>query len=121
MNDPRENDCPIGVWSRETKMHNAYISFHQLAALIQGFPSCVSATTLTGFHFSVTALIGWISNATGYSESKSVPFWELLWFSIIANTSIAAMNFSLMLNSVGFYQVQSLPLLLLVLTHHHRP
>ena len=64
-----------------------------------------SATTLTGFHFALTALVGMVSNATGLSASKHVPLWELLWFSLVANTSIAAMNFSLMLNSVGFYQV----------------
>lgn len=62
------------------------------------------ATTLTGFHFSVTALVGLVSNAAGYSASKHVPMWELLWFSIVANMSITGMNFSLMLNSVGFYQ-----------------
>ena len=65
-----------------------------------------SATTLTGFHFGVTALVGFVSNATGYSASKHVPLWELLWFSIVANMSITGMNFSLMLNSVGFYQVR---------------
>lgn len=65
----------------------------------------ITATTLTGFHFAVTALVGWISNATGYSMSKHVPLWELLWFSIVANASITSMNLSLMLNSVGFYQV----------------
>ena len=63
------------------------------------------ATTLTGFHFSITALVGLVSNATGYSVSKHVPLWELLWFSVVANMSITGMNFSLMLNSVGFYQV----------------
>ena len=65
-----------------------------------------SATTLTGFHFAVTALVGLVSNATGYSASKYVPLWELLWFSIVANMSITGMNLSLMLNSVGFYQVR---------------
>jgi len=66
----------------------------------------LSASTLTGFHFAVTALVGILSNATGYSSSsKHVPMWELLWFSMVANLSITAMNFSLMLNSVGFYQV----------------
>jgi hypothetical protein len=69
-----------------------------------------AATTLTGFHFTVTALVGWISNATGYSVSKHVPLWELVWFSLVANTSITGMNLSLMLNSVGFYQVRT-PLL----------
>jgi hypothetical protein len=66
-----------------------------------------AATTLTGFHFTVTALVGWISNATGYSVSKHVPLWELVWFSLVANTSITGMNLSLMLNSVGFYQVRT--------------
>jgi hypothetical protein len=61
---------------------------------------------LTGFHFTVTALVGWISRASGYSASKHVPLWELVWFSLVANTSITGMNLSLMLNSVGFYQVR---------------
>ncbi|KAM5574096.1 hypothetical protein ABKV19_013554 [Rosa sericea] len=69
------------------------------------------ATTLTGFHFSVTALVGLVSNASGYSASKHIPFWELLWFSIVANVSITAMNFSLMLNSVGFYQISKLSMI----------
>ncbi|KAH9737471.1 UDP-rhamnose/UDP-galactose transporter 2 [Citrus sinensis] len=71
------------------------------------------ATTLTGFHFAVTALVGLVSNATGYSNSASihVPFWELFWFSIVANTSISGMNFSLMLNSVGFYQISKLSMI----------
>ncbi|ONK68811.1 uncharacterized protein A4U43_C05F16270 [Asparagus officinalis] len=69
------------------------------------------ATTLTGFHFAVTALVGFVSNATGYSTSKHVPLWELLWFSIVANTSITGMNLSLMLNSVGFYQISKLSMI----------
>ncbi|KAK8962180.1 UDP-galactose transporter 2 [Platanthera guangdongensis] len=69
------------------------------------------ATTLTGFHFSVTALVGWASNAAGLSMSKQVPLWELLWFSIVANLSITAMNLSLMLNSVGFYQISKLSII----------
>ncbi|XP_057518116.1 UDP-rhamnose/UDP-galactose transporter 2-like [Amaranthus tricolor] len=69
------------------------------------------ATSLTGFHFTVTALVGLISNATGYSVSKHVPAWELLWFSIVANMSITGMNLSLMLNSVGFYQISKLSMI----------
>lgn len=63
------------------------------------------ATTLTGCQFLVTALVGAVSNATGYITSKHVPLWELLWFSIVANMSVTGLNLSLMLNSVGFYQV----------------
>ncbi|CAN1811901.1 UDP-rhamnose/UDP-galactose transporter 2 [Linum perenne] len=69
------------------------------------------ATTLTGFHFAVTALVGMVSNATGLSASKHVPMWELLWFSIVANMSITGMNLSLMLNSVGFYQISKLSMI----------
>lgn len=69
------------------------------------------ATTLTGFHFLVTALVGAVSNATGLSASKHVPLWELLWFSVVANMSITGMNFSLMLNSVGFYQITKLSMI----------
>uniref|UniRef100_A0A0D6R348 Sugar phosphate transporter domain-containing protein n=1 Tax=Araucaria cunninghamii TaxID=56994 RepID=A0A0D6R348_ARACU len=69
------------------------------------------ATTLTAFHFSVTALVGYISNATGYSTSKHVPLWDLVWFSVVANMSIVGMNLSLMLNSVGFYQIAKLSMI----------
>lgn len=65
------------------------------------------ATTLTGFHFAVTALSGLFFNPT----TKHVPMWELLWFSIVANTSITGMNLSLMLNSVGFYQISKLSMI----------
>lgn len=37
--------------------------------------------------------------------SKHVPFNDLFLFSLVSNTSIVGMNLSLMLNSVGFYQV----------------
>ncbi|PRQ28841.1 hypothetical protein RchiOBHm_Chr5g0007361 [Rosa chinensis] len=63
------------------------------------------------FHFSVTALVGFISNASGYSASKHVPLWELIWFSLVANASITGMNLSLMLNSVGFYQISKLSMI----------
>lgn len=64
------------------------------------------ATTLTAFHFTVTAAVGYISSSLGYSVSKHVPFRDLFLFSLVSNTSIVSMNLSLMLNSVGFYQVR---------------
>eukprot|EP01018_Ginkgo_biloba_P034311 Gb_37975 [translate_table: standard] len=70
------------------------------------------ATTLTGFHFLVTALVGFISKSLGYSSSnKHVPVWDLFWFSVVANISIVGMNLSLMLNSVGFYQISKLSMI----------
>jgi len=69
------------------------------------------ATTLTAFHFTVTAAVGYISSALGYSVSKHVPFKDLFLFSLVSNTSIVAMNLSLMLNSVGFYQIAKLSMI----------
>jgi hypothetical protein len=69
------------------------------------------ATTLTAFHFTVTAGVGYLSSALGYSVSKHVPFKDLFLFSLVSNTSIVAMNLSLMLNSVGFYQIAKLSMI----------
>ncbi|KAG0576215.1 hypothetical protein KC19_5G064000 [Ceratodon purpureus] len=69
------------------------------------------ATTLTAFHFTVTAGVGYISSALGYSVSKHVPFMDLFLFSLVSNTSIVSMNMSLMLNSVGFYQIAKLSMI----------
>lgn len=69
------------------------------------------ATTLTAFHFTITALVGYISSLSGNLPSKPVPFQDLLWFSLVANSSIVCMNLSLMLNSVGFYQISKLSMI----------
>eukprot|EP00249_Psilotum_nudum_P006776 c20047_g1_i1 orf=477-1571(+) len=69
------------------------------------------ATTLTGFHFAVTAIVGFVSSFLGNSASKPVPLFDLFWFSLVANTSIVGMNLSLMLNSVGFYQISKLSMI----------
>ncbi|CAM6129512.1 unnamed protein product [Calypogeia fissa] len=69
------------------------------------------ATTLTAMHFVITALVGFISSRSGAISAKHVPFWELFTFSLISNTSIVGMNLSLMLNSVGFYQIAKLSMI----------
>ena len=67
--------------------------------------SVFAATTLTAFHFTVTSAVGYLGAALGYVPQKSIPIWDLFLFSLVSNTSIVGMNLSLMLNSVGFYQV----------------
>ncbi|KAH7673970.1 Glucose-6-phosphate/phosphate and phosphoenolpyruvate/phosphate antiporter domain-containing protein [Dioscorea alata] len=67
------------------------------------------ATFLTGLHFLVTSLVGYVPKALGISSSsQNVPLQDLIFFSIVANVSITAMNLSLMLNTVGFYQIAKL-------------
>lgn len=103
------SSCPIMVMLSPSVRSPIYYLFTSICTQISNLFTLLSytATTLTGFHFAVTALVGLVSNATGYSASKHVPLWELIWFSAIANISITGMNLSLMLNSVGFYQVSS--------------
>ncbi|XVF01688.1 hypothetical protein REPUB_Repub04eG0109900 [Reevesia pubescens] len=100
----------MGAWAMNVISSVGLIMANKQLMSPTGF-AFVFATTLTGFHFCTTALIGLVSNATGYTTKKNVPLWELLWFSIVANTSITGMNLSLMLNSVGFYQISKLSMI----------
>lgn len=100
----------VGAWAMNVVSSVGLIMANKQLMSSSGYAFSF-ATTLTGFHFTVTALVGLISNATGYSASKHVPVWELLWFSIVANMSITGMNLSLMLNSVGFYQISKLSMI----------
>ena len=93
-------------------IHSYYVSLlinNQHASPLLLLPPCAtsSATTLTALHFSFTAGVGiltaYLSNDK--REVPKVPFWDLLAFSLVANGSVVAMNLSLMLNTVGFYQV----------------
>ncbi|GJQ95523.1 UDP-rhamnose/UDP-galactose transporter 2-like protein [Tanacetum coccineum] len=100
----------VGAWAMNVISSVGIIMANKQLMSANGY-SFTFATTLTGFHFTVTALVGFISNSSGYTASKHVPLWELLWFSIVANMSITGMNLSLMLNSVGFYQISKLSMI----------
>lgn len=100
----------MGAWAMNVVSSVGIIMANKQLMSANGY-SFTFATTLTGFHFAVTALVGMVSNATGLSSSKHVPLWELIWFSIVANMSITGMNLSLMLNSVGFYQISKLSMI----------
>ncbi|KAK9270280.1 hypothetical protein L1049_025857 [Liquidambar formosana] len=100
----------VGAWAMNVVSSVGIIMANKQLMSANGYAFSF-ATTLTGFHFAVTALVGLVSNATGYSASKHVPLWELFWFSIVANMSITGMNLSLMLNSVGFYQISKLSMI----------
>eukprot|EP00271_Cylindrocystis_brebissonii_P002680 TRINITY_DN13446_c0_g1_i1.p1 TRINITY_DN13446_c0_g1~~TRINITY_DN13446_c0_g1_i1.p1 ORF type:complete len:349 (+),score=61.03 TRINITY_DN13446_c0_g1_i1:128-1174(+) len=70
------------------------------------------AVTLTGLHFIVTAGVGFVSSLLGLLSNKTtVSLWDLAWFSLVANLSLVGMNVSLLLNSVGFYQISKLSII----------
>ncbi|XP_073112766.1 UDP-rhamnose/UDP-galactose transporter 2 isoform X2 [Elaeis guineensis] len=102
--DPDERDPP-------TSLPQAFFQTLNSKPLLIFFGFFFLLFLATGFYFGVTAFMGFVSNVIRLSSSKHVPLWELLWFSIVANTSIAGMNLSLMLNFVGFYQISKLSMI----------
>ncbi|KAJ9183189.1 hypothetical protein P3X46_007089 [Hevea brasiliensis] len=100
----------VGAWAMNIISSTGIIMANKQLMYPTGFYFAF-ATTLTGLHFSMTALVGLVSNASGYSASKHIPLWELVWFSIVANVSITGVNLSLMLNSVGFYRISNLSMI----------
>eukprot|EP00798_Chlamydomonas_sp_ICE-L_P031301 gene31301-6449_t len=68
----------------------------------------VFATTLCSMHFFASAATVWSSEALGFSQPAKLPMKDTLIFSVVASTSISALNLSLLVNSVGFYQISKL-------------
>jgi hypothetical protein len=92
----------------------------------------VAATTLCGFHYITTAMAMWGAEHLGVSKPAHIPLrgtqpsaaaasplahtpnaWlaiaDLAGLVVASSVSLASLNLSLMLNSVGFYQVQRQP------------
>ncbi|XP_074309727.1 UDP-rhamnose/UDP-galactose transporter 6-like [Silene latifolia] len=69
------------------------------------------ATTLTGLHFAFTTIMTLVLKWLGFIQPSHLPLSDLLKFVIFANFSIVGMNVSLMLNSVGFYQIAKLSMI----------
>ncbi|CAL5031156.1 unnamed protein product [Urochloa decumbens] len=71
-------------------------------------------TTLPGIHFATTALVTLILKSLGYIEPSYLPLPELMKYVTFANISVVGMNASLMWNSIGFYQVSKLSMVLVL-------
>ncbi|CAI5943814.1 unnamed protein product [Closterium sp. NIES-64] len=72
----------------------------------------VFVSTLTGMHFALTALTGVASACAGLVPRQlSVPLPVLLGFALLGNASLVATNLSLLLNSVGFYQISKVSII----------
>lgn len=68
----------------------------------------VFATTLCAFHFFTSAFTVKTFEALGFEKPAKLPLRDTLIFSLMGGTSIAALNLSLLLNTVGFYQITKL-------------
>ncbi|XP_039039889.1 UDP-rhamnose/UDP-galactose transporter 2-like [Hibiscus syriacus] len=99
----------VGAWAMNVISSVGLIMANKQLMSPAGY-AFVFATTLTGFHFSMTALICLVSNATGYSTRKRFLYGASLVLRR-CQTSITGMNLSLMLNSVGFYKISKLSMI----------
>jgi len=68
----------------------------------------VFATTLCAFHFLSCAVSIWVAQVMGFADRARMPLGDTILFSVVANVSIASLNVSLLVNSVGFYQIAKL-------------
>jgi solute carrier family 35 protein E3 len=68
----------------------------------------VFATTLCALHFLSAAAAVTAAQAAGLASRGRMPLRDALGFAVIASVSIASLNVSLLVNSVGFYQVAKL-------------
>ncbi|WIA29992.1 hypothetical protein OEZ86_000090 [Tetradesmus obliquus] len=66
------------------------------------------ATTLCAFHFLSAAACVKLSQLLGWTQSAHMPWRVVMYFAVVADVSIASLNLSLLVNSVGFYQVAKL-------------
>ncbi|KAG2495895.1 hypothetical protein HYH03_006133 [Edaphochlamys debaryana] len=66
------------------------------------------ATTVSGLHFVVCAWAAWGLERAGLSEPADMPLRGTLLFAGVGALSIGCANLSLLLNSVGFYQIAKL-------------
>ncbi|MEW5307165.1 MAG: hypothetical protein WDW38_002233 [Sanguina aurantia] len=78
--------------------------------LIMSVYKFVFATTICGLHFVSCSLAIWAAQGLGLTTHVAIPFKDALIFSLVGSVSIAAANLSLLLNTVGFYQIAKLML-----------
>lgn len=66
------------------------------------------ATTLCALHYLTSGFYTWTSTMMGFTRKATMPWKDLVRFTLTANISIVSLNMSLMLNKVGFYQIAKL-------------
>ncbi|KAK9817184.1 hypothetical protein WJX72_010758 [[Myrmecia] bisecta] len=79
-----------------------------MTAASKGGQGFVYATSLSALHFVACTVSIWASQQLGYVKRAKLPTRDLLWFTFVADLSIASCNLSLLLNPVALYQMAKL-------------
>ncbi|CAI5981416.1 unnamed protein product [Closterium sp. NIES-65] len=107
--EPPSCAATVGIWSMNVVGSVGIIMVNKQVMSGYGF---VFVSTLTGMHFALTALTGVASACAGLVPRQlSVPLPVLLGFALLGNASLVATNLSLLLNSVGFYQISKVSII----------
>lgn len=108
LNDPSSLSA-AGAWGMNIVSSVGLILANKALMTRHAF---VFATSLTALHFITTAAVGGAAAASGaLAPSKHMPARTLMWFALVASLAVVSMNVSLMLNSVGFYQISKLSII----------
>ncbi|CAI6004524.1 unnamed protein product [Closterium sp. NIES-64] len=108
LNDPAALSW-AGAWGMNVVSSVGIILVNKALMTSYGF---AFATSLTALHFITTAAVGNAATAAGaLAPSKHVPARTLMWFAFVASLAVVSMNVSLMVNSVGFYQITKLSII----------
>ncbi|KAI7840628.1 hypothetical protein COHA_005650 [Chlorella ohadii] len=95
----------IGAWAGNVSTSVFIVFVNKMLMKTFGYHF---ATTLTALHFLVCAVAIWFAQRAGKIKQTSMPFNDLMLFTIVADISILTLNLSLMLNTVSFYQIAKL-------------
>ncbi|CAI5474695.1 unnamed protein product [Closterium sp. Yama58-4] len=108
LNDPAALSW-AGAWGMNVVSSVGIIMVNKALMTSYGF---AFATSLTALHFITTTAVSNAATAAGaLAPSKHVPARTLLWFAFVASLAVVSMNVSLMVNSVGFYQITKLSII----------
>ena len=98
----------LGAWGLNISTSVLIIFVNKLLMGSQGY-GFNFAVTLSGLHFLAAALLMQGYSMTGLLTAKgSMPWRERLLYTLVSSVSIIALNVSLMVNNVGFYQIAKL-------------
>ncbi|KAG2437181.1 hypothetical protein HXX76_005845 [Chlamydomonas incerta] len=100
-------DLLVNVFAWTANVSTSVVTIFVIKALMSVY-RFKYATTVSGLHFVCCAWAVWGLERAGIAEQADMPLRSSLLFATVGALSIGTANLSLLLNSVGFYQIAKL-------------
>ncbi|PNW87474.1 hypothetical protein CHLRE_02g144300v5 [Chlamydomonas reinhardtii] len=100
-------DLLVNVFAWTANVSTSVVTIFVIKALMSVY-RFKYATTVSGLHFVCCAWAVWGLERAGIAEQADMPLRSSLLFACVGALSIGTANLSLLLNSVGFYQIAKL-------------